>query len=131
MRGSAIQTADNVNSIVHLGVIADGQYADQPGRGKRLYRLSVLKPDSAVNEFNASGLDHVIHLGDFIDTGLENYDIVLQKQQNLKIPMTHVLGNHDFSVPDSLKYNVPSLSWIDQEIFFVLYQKLEIYCAER
>ena len=104
----ATQTIDNVNSIVYLGVMADCQYANQPDRGKRLYRLSALKLDSAVNEFNASDLDHVIHLGDFIDTGLENYDIVLQKQQNLKIPMTHVLGNHDFSVPDSLKYNVPS-----------------------
>jgi len=91
-----------------VGAIADCQFADQPDSGQRLYRRSPAKLEKAVAHLNEFDLDYVVHLGDFIDTGWENFSTLLPITANLKHPLYHVLGNHDFSVADDKKELVPA-----------------------
>jgi manganese-dependent ADP-ribose/CDP-alcohol diphosphatase len=86
-----------------IGAIADCQFADQPDLGERLYRLSPGKLEKAISHLNDNDLDYVIHLGDFIDKGWESFDTLMPITDELKHPLYHVLGNHDFSVADDKK----------------------------
>ncbi len=95
-------------SQVSFGVIADCQYADQDDRGARLYRKSKTKLGACVDTLNNQRVEHVFHLGDFIDTGAENFEVVHAILEKLSLPYTHVLGNHDYSVADDLKPMVPA-----------------------
>ncbi len=90
-----------------FGVVTDCQYKDEPGKGERKYDLSDKKLQEAVDSLNGSGVSFVIHLGDFIDGGFENFDVVGPIFNELKMPHYHVLGNHDFSVDDGEKASVP------------------------
>ncbi|NND06707.1 MAG: hypothetical protein HKN87_10035 [Saprospiraceae bacterium] len=94
------------NASVSLGIIADCQYADQPTRGLRHYKNSITKLEECVSTFNDQELHHVFHLGDFIDDGAANFLPVQRIIDKLVAPFTHVLGNHDYSVADSLKPGV-------------------------
>ncbi|HEX9792499.1 MAG TPA: metallophosphoesterase [Planctomycetota bacterium] len=93
---------------VVLGAIADCQYADQPDGGQRLYRRSPDKLRAAVADLNGRDLDLVLHLGDFIDKDWASFDVVAPIYDQLKAPHHHVLGNHDFSVEDARKPEVPA-----------------------
>lgn len=90
-----------------IGVIADCQYCSDPGTGKRKYSLSEMKLKECIDHFNTMDLSYVIHLGDFIDRDFESFDVVGPIYNELNAPKYHVLGNHDFSVDDSLKASVP------------------------
>ncbi len=86
-----------------IGVVADCQYCDCEAAGGRFYRKSSNRLHNAVNVLNQHTLDYSIHLGDFIDKGFESFDTVAPIWNSLKADNYHVLGNHDFSVADSLK----------------------------
>ncbi len=103
--------------LLTIGIIADCQYADQPNRNHRLYRLSAKKLQSSVDTLSRIEPDHVFHLGDFIDTSAVSFDSVIPILSSLKTPYTHVLGNHDFSVADSLKDQIPSILGLSQRYF--------------
>lgn len=90
-----------------FGVIADCQYCDVEGSGIRKYSLSGRKLQDAVTHLNTMDLKYVVHLGDFIDRDAESFDVVGPIFNRLKARGYHVLGNHDFSVADSLKLSVP------------------------
>lgn len=90
-----------------IGVIADCQYCADPGTGVRKYAASVGKLKKCVDHFNTLDLAYVIHLGDFIDRDFESFEVVSPIYQQLKMPNYHVLGNHDFSVADGKKKDVP------------------------
>ncbi len=96
-----------VAESVRIGVIADCQYCSDPGAGKRKYSLSEKKLQECIDHLNTMDLEYVIHLGDFIDRDFESFDVVGPIYRKLKAPHYHVLGNHDFSVADSLKAKVP------------------------
>lgn len=100
-----------------VGIIADCQYADQPAWGVRQYNLSDEKLNECVDNFNSMKLDHVFHLGDFIDGKLESFGVVLPIINRLEAPFTLVLGNHDFSVSDEFKEQVPELMGLEQRYF--------------
>jgi len=100
-----------------IGIIADCQYADQPDNGQRLYRRSPQKLQACVDSFNRLNLDHVFHLGDFIDTDQRSFDTLHPIMARLKASYTHVLGNHDFSVTDSLKTRVPKIMGLEARYF--------------
>jgi len=59
-----------------------------------------------VGILNKQALDYTVHLGDFIDKDFSSFDTVAPIWRSLKSDKYHVLGNHDFSVADSLKYLV-------------------------
>ncbi|GAA4309882.1 hypothetical protein GCM10023143_17990 [Compostibacter hankyongensis] len=84
--------------LFRFGVIADVQYADQDNAGTRHYRSSLRKLGEAVDTMNAAGVDFVLSLGDFIDKGFESFAPLNKITDRLKMPLYHVLGNHDFNI---------------------------------
>jgi predicted phosphodiesterase len=90
-----------------FGAIADCQYCNKEGTGIRKYSLSKDKLSDCVESFNKLNLKYVVHLGDFIDQGFENFDVLNPIMNTLSMPSYHVLGNHDFQVEDHLKKDVP------------------------
>lgn len=91
-----------------FGVIADCQYCDIQSKGLRRYALSEHKLAGCVEAFNQMDLEYVVHLGDFIDRDFESFDVVGPIFDRLTASKYHVLGNHDFSVADPLKKEVPA-----------------------
>ena len=93
---------------VKIGIIADCQYCDCEFNEdwNNDYRKGWPRLKEAVDKFNSSELDLVFHLGDFIDRGFESYATVKPIMNNLTMPTYFVLGNHEFSVADSLKEQV-------------------------
>ena len=91
-----------------FGAIADCQYCNIQTKGKRRYAQSEKKLTDCVADFNTMDLAFVTHLGDFIDRDFESFDVVGPIYNQLRMPKYHVLGNHDFSVADHLKKDVPS-----------------------
>ena len=90
-----------------IGVIADCQYCSDPGEGVRKYAASEGKLQQCVGHLNTMKLEYVVHLGDFIDRDFESFDVVKPIYKQLKMPKYHVLGNHDFSVADDKKKDIP------------------------
>lgn len=86
-----------------IGVVADCQYCNCEAAGIRFYKKSPERLRQAVKILNENSLDYSIHLGDFIDKDFESFDTVVPIWNSLKADKYHVLGNHDFSVADSLK----------------------------
>ena len=89
-----------------FGLMADVQYADKEPSGSRYYRKSLEKLQKCVQDFNNRDLKFVIQLGDLIDedaTSYGNLNRILNIYNQLKAPSYHVLGNHDFSTPESVE----------------------------
>jgi predicted MPP superfamily phosphohydrolase len=94
------------NPLFTFGVIADVQYANQDNAGTRYYRSSPKKFAEAIQVFNQEKPDFVLSLGDFIDKNFSSYDTLNVIAKGLKMPLHHVLGNHEFSVNDDEKNKV-------------------------
>ena len=95
-----------------IGIISDCQYCDCDirfvGGADRYYRKAPQRLRNAVAELNKHELEFTIHLGDFIDQDFKSFDSITPIWDGLKSKSYHVLGNHDFSVADSLKSRVPN-----------------------
>ncbi|MCG8306588.1 MAG: metallophosphoesterase [Cytophagales bacterium] len=104
----ACKKADT-NKTYSFGVIADCQYCDDPGTGVRKYSASKEKLARCIDHFNSMELEYVVHLGDFIDKNMESFRVVEPIFKNLSVPGYHVLGNHDFSVRDDEKEQIPQV----------------------
>ena len=65
--GASSALAENAKRLVRVGLVTDLHYADKPAAGSRHYRETLAKLEEAAVEFEASRVDHVIELGDFID----------------------------------------------------------------
>jgi len=86
-----------------IGVIADCQYCNCEPTDIRFYKESPARLQQAVDILNRQSLDYTVHLGDFIDKDFSSFDTIVPIWRSLKSENYHVLGNHDFSVADSLK----------------------------
>ncbi|TKB51688.1 metallophosphoesterase [Ferrimonas aestuarii] len=102
----ASQTGAAQSEPLAVGVIADCQYADQNHKGQRLYRSCPDKLQHAAEVFNQQPLDHVVHLGDFIDKDWRSFAPLVKITNTLNAPVFHVLGNHDLEVADDKKAQV-------------------------
>jgi len=89
-----------------IGVVADCQYCYCEATDVRFYKESPDRLQEAVTILNRQPLDYTIHLGDFIDKDFSSFDTLAPIWRSLKSDKYHVLGNHDFSVSDSLKHLV-------------------------
>lgn len=94
--------------LATIGLMADCQYADADIRGTRHYRESPRKLKEAVEVINRHAPVMVFHLGDFIDQYFESFGRLTPIAAELNAPLHHVLGNHDYDVPDELKEKVPA-----------------------
>lgn len=90
-----------------FGVIADCQYCAGPPRGVRHYAESRWKLAACVDHLQSLELAYTVHLGDFIDRDFESFDVVAPIYESLNCDSYHVLGNHDYSVSDEHKADVP------------------------
>lgn len=89
-----------------IGVMADCQYCYCEPTEVRFYKKSADRLREAVRTLNRQRLDYTVHLGDFIDKDFSSFDTLTPIWSSLKADRYHVLGNHDFSVADSLKHLV-------------------------
>lgn len=101
--------ADAPEPDFSFGLIADCQYCGVPGEGVRKYDQSDEKLAACVGHLNTLDLEFVVHLGDFIDRDYESFAVVGPIFDRLRMPGFHVLGNHDYSVDDRYKAQVPSI----------------------
>jgi len=92
---------------LRLGLVADPQFADIDPSKTRFYRQSIGKLAEAVEHFNGLDLKWCVNLGDLIDRQWESFDEVFKPLARSRHKLHHVLGNHDFGVPDAFKARVP------------------------
>ena len=104
----ALPRSEQAQGDYTFGAIADCQYCDIQSTGLRRYALSIEKLANCVADFNTMDLAFVTHLGDFIDRDFASFDAVNPIFAKLKAPKVQVLGNHDFSVADHHKKDVPA-----------------------
>ena len=104
---------------LRLGLVADPQYADIDSRRTRFYRQSIGKLTEAVEHFNGLDLDWCVNAGDLIDQRWESFDAILKPLGRSRHKFHHVLGNHDFAVPDEFKPRVPRRLGLKQRNYFV------------
>ncbi len=105
---------------VSFGVIADLQYCNAAPFKNRFYRNAIDKLNKAIAVFNDQKLDFVINLGDMIDRDWESFDTILPLFNQMKAPVYHVLGNHDYEVKDEKKAEVSSKIGIERYYDFSL-----------
>ncbi len=91
-----------------IGIVADCQFCDcdYSERWNNDYRQGSPRLQEAVGKFNTNEVELVFHLGDFIDRDFSSFATVKPIMNGLKMPHYFALGNHDFSVADSLKGQV-------------------------
>lgn len=88
---------------VRFGVVTDLHYSTRKRWSNRHFADSLAKLRQAVGEFNASGLDFAIELGDFKDMGASPdrleamgfLDAIEAEFARFDGPRYHALGNHD------------------------------------
>ncbi len=106
-----------------IGIVADCQYCNCETENNRFYQKSPERLRKAVKELNKHALDYAIHLGDFIDRDFQSFDTVAPIWNSLKSDRYHVLGNHDFSVEDSLKPMIFEKMNIEDRYYSILINK--------
>lgn len=104
-----------------IGIIADCQYCDCEYNQEwdNSYREAPARLQQAVDTFNSNKVDLVFHLGDFIDRDYSSYETVMPIMQTLTMQYYFVLGNHDFSVADSMKSKVYKELKLDKPYYTV------------
>lgn len=95
--------------LFSFGVMADVQYCDCDNAGTRHYRSSIRKLQEAVDTLNQKDIEFVMSLGDFIDRNFSSYDTLNQITDQLKVPLHHAIGNHDYAVDVAHKKEVPKV----------------------
>lgn len=106
-----------------IGIVADCQYCNCETKNNRYYQKSPERLRKAVKELNKHALDYAIHLGDFIDRDFQSFDSVVPIWNSLKSDRYHVLGNHDFSVEDSLKPKIFEKMDVENRYYSILKNK--------
>jgi len=101
-------TPSTSSELLRFGVITDAQYADADPQGERHYRATPAKLKAAVTDLAKRQLPFTLHLGDFIDRDFRSFANLLPLLDDLGHPVRHLLGNHDYSVPDREKCRVVS-----------------------
>ena len=92
--------------MIRFAVIADVQYGDLDDSIGRFYRASLSKYLLAAGEIAAEKVAFVLQLGDASQTAWANHAAVCELfkvGEEAGITWRHVLGNHDFLVPDEKK----------------------------
>ncbi len=92
--------------LLSFGMTTDVQYADANPEGERHYRESIPKLKAAVEDLVKQKLPFTLHLGDTIDRDFASFATILPLFEPLGHPVRHLLGNHDYTVADTLKAKV-------------------------
>jgi manganese-dependent ADP-ribose/CDP-alcohol diphosphatase len=103
--------------LFSFGVIADVQYCDCDHNGSRHYSSSLRKLHEAVRVFNQEQVKFVVSLGDFIDRDAQSFDTLNKITRQLRMPVHHTLGNHDFSGAQQEIANATSYLGLKKEYY--------------
>lgn len=103
---TSVAKPDTSGKLFSFGLVADIQYADAPQRGQRDYRGALKRLNNCVHIFNRHDLSFVMNLGDLIDHDYVSFEKPEKILSELKAPVHNVIGNHEFSVSDSLKKDI-------------------------
>lgn len=99
--------------MIRFAAVADVQYGDLDDKIGRHYRKSYEKLLSLAGEFSKENIAFAMNFGDAYDTGWENALAIKElfdvSEKKGGVHWRHVLGNHDFSVPDEKKSEVYEL----------------------
>ncbi|HSI77729.1 MAG TPA: metallophosphoesterase [Lunatimonas sp.] len=95
--------------LFSFGVISDVQYADVDQAGERDYRGTLAVLEKTVEELNQHELAFTVNLGDLIDRDVESFAKPLDILTQSRAKIHHVFGNHDFTLADEHKKEVPKL----------------------
>jgi predicted phosphodiesterase len=101
-----------------IGIIADVQYCDHEAAYNRYYRKSGEKLSEAINTLNRYEPAFFIDLGDLIDRDFSSIEPMLKVYQQAGARVYRVLGNHDFSVNDAHKPEVPARLGLDASAYY-------------
>jgi manganese-dependent ADP-ribose/CDP-alcohol diphosphatase len=96
--------------IITFGVVADVQYADNNPGASRYYRGSIAKLREAVAQFKNDSAEFIVSMGDLIDKNYESFRPVLDILESSGLKTYHITGNHDYSVNNNQKNQLPLLS---------------------
>jgi alkaline phosphatase len=120
-------TAANASPSIALriGLITDLHHADKPAAGSRFYRETIPKLNSAAEEFQKTGLDFIVELGDLIDAA-DSVETELNYLRTI---------NHEFSELCSYRHYVLGNHCVDTltktEFLQEVGQKESYYCFDR
>ncbi len=89
-----------------IGLVADPQYANIKPLRTRFYREGRKRLEDAIEHFNGRDLAFCVNLGDLIDREWKSFDAMLTALRRSRHRWQHLLGNHDFEVPDESKRKV-------------------------
>lgn len=92
--------------MIRFAIMTDIQYADLDDWQQRAYRNSLSKFLLATGEIARNNVSFVLQLGDASQEGWENHSAMLELfkvTEKNGISWRHVLGNHDFLVPNEKK----------------------------
>jgi len=123
MFGASVGTAMGQSQVTsqqpsfRFGVIADPQYVDAKSSGSRHYRETIGKLKNAITGLNKHELKFVVTLGDVIDRDFKSFAPMMKLYSESKAPCRFVLGNHDFSVADEKKSDVPKVLGMEARYF--------------
>jgi manganese-dependent ADP-ribose/CDP-alcohol diphosphatase len=96
--------------LFSFGVIADVQYADVAPAGNRYYNLSAERLKEAYKSFEENKVKFVVNLGDLIDRDAASFGPVMDITGRSPLKTWHVAGNHDFTVENRFKKDLPVLN---------------------
>jgi manganese-dependent ADP-ribose/CDP-alcohol diphosphatase len=108
------------DSQISFGLLADLQYCNSDPAYNRFFKNSPDKLRKALNEFGRHKLDFIIQLGDLIDHDEQSFQGILPLFDQVKVPLYHVLGNHDYEVSEAYKTKVPDVLSTDRFYNFKL-----------
>ncbi len=106
--------AEQDTPLFSFGAIADVQYCDCDSASTRFYRSSPTKLAACVEAFNQEELEFVVHLGDLIDRRFASYSEILPVLNELRAPIRHTLGNHDYGVKPAYKERVKATLGLEE-----------------
>lgn len=100
MRTSYLAPMSREKPLIRFGVLADPQYAALPPHPtlNRHYQASKAKIAQALEVLDGEELAFIVTLGDLIDRGWENFDVVLPLFETSRHECLFLPGNHDFLV---------------------------------
>ena len=107
------------NQLFSFGIVTDTQYEDAAPQGDCDFHRSLQNLEGAVLSLNSQQADFVVQCGDLINQDTASYEPVLEILSKLKMPIHHVLGNHDFVVADSQKGKVPEILDLDSSYYSI------------
>jgi predicted MPP superfamily phosphohydrolase len=97
---AAIFFVGGCKKAIKFGIVADIQYHPGKPLGTRYYSASLDKLKEALAQFNREKVHFVVNLGDTIDHHIQTFDSVMPLFKALKAPVYHLVGNHDFDIPE-------------------------------